>query len=158
MGFLDSFTPQELESAQEFSSFQIGDNIARITRVEESYSHSGNDMLVIHFENESGAKIRHYIVSNEWKLQKLKSLYLAFGIPFYEKNPQKWIGKRGIVVCKQGKPYNGESRPEVNYVRPLPKDTAGQDHRQEPAQTPPPGYSKPANPPSDDGFDDDIPF
>jgi hypothetical protein len=181
MGFLDTFTPQELENAHGFSSFQVGDNTARIASVEETFSTNGNDMLVIHFENESGAKIRYYIVDNEWKLSKLKQLYQAFGIPFTEKNTQRWIGRMGVVVCKQGKPYNGETRPEVSYVKPPEKsrkegpDNSGlqQPHyndgypRNQATEKPTTSTSlmfstqeppQRHNPDFDDGFTDDIPF
>jgi hypothetical protein len=156
MGVLDGFTPQELENAKGFSSFQVGDNTAIIDKVEETYSKNGSDMLVIHFANDTGAKIRYYIVDNEYKLQKLRGLYLAFGIPFTEKNPQRWLGKTGVVVCKEGKPYNGETWPEVNYVKPLPSRSGN-------APGPAPAYSAPepsqgGAPKSDDGFADDIPF
>ncbi|MDR1286280.1 MAG: hypothetical protein LBK08_01595 [Treponema sp.] len=164
MGFLDSFTPQELENAQGFSNFQAGDNTARISEVEEAQSKNYNDMLVVHFENDSGAKIRYYIIDNEYKLQKLKALYQAFNIPYTEKDYNRWIGRKGIVVCKEGKPYNGETRPEVNYVKPLPsKNPAGGSASGSPARPPAPAASKPPAPePSgnadDDGFQDDIPF
>jgi hypothetical protein len=160
MSFMDNVTPQKLETAKSFSSFQIGDNIARISKVEETYSKNTNAMLVIYFENEFAATIRYYIVDNEYKFQKLKGLYIAFGIPFTENNTDRWIGKEGVVVCKEGKPYNGETRPEVHYVKPILSKTSS------PAQ--PAMYSTPeqapANqgwnnpPPSDDGFIDDIPF
>jgi hypothetical protein len=175
MGFLDDVTPRDLENADSFSSFQIGDNIAYIAKVEETYSKNNNAMLVIHFEKDSGAAIRYYIVDNEYKFQKLKGLYLAFSIPFTEKNFQQWIGKQGVVVCKEGKPYNGETKPEVHYVKPLDnpsKNSAGADSQQPRWKdgTPRNGASgaatqkPPAQPPApnpstyDDGFDDDIPF
>jgi hypothetical protein len=156
MGFLDSFTPQELENAQGFSNFQVGDNTARISGVEEAQSKNYNDMLVVHFENDSGAKIRYYIIDNEYKLQKLKTLYQAFNIPFSERDYSRWIGRKGIVVCKEGKPYNGETRPEVSFVKPLPsKNPSGPPAR-------PPAPQPPAQEPSEnsggDGFDDEIPF
>jgi hypothetical protein len=160
MRFMDDVTPQNLEQAKSFSSFQIGDNTAHIVKVEEAMSSSGNNMLVIHFENEFNGIIRYYIVDNEYKFQKLKGLYQAFGIPFTETNPDRWIGRQGVVVCKEGKPYNGETRPEVHYVKPILSNTSS------PAQ--PAMYSTPeqapANqgwnnpPPSDDGFVDEIPF
>jgi hypothetical protein len=154
MGFLDDIHSQDLENANSFSDFKIGDNMARITKVEDTYSKNYNAMLVIHFENDSGATIRHYIVDNEYKLQKLKSLYLAFGIPFTEKNPQQWIGKQAVVVCREGKPYNGETRLEVHYVKPLNSNVT--PPRQAP--TVPSMYSTPEPPINDDGFADDIPF
>jgi hypothetical protein len=159
MGFLDRITPDDLENAKGFSSFSIGDNLAKITEVKESTSTSGNDMLVITFSNESGAKINYYIVEGEFKLQKLKSLYQAFGIPFSEKNYQRWIGKKGIVVCKEGRPYNGAVRSEVNYVRPILNGSAPapQQYGKPPVETLPPPDDRFDNDLSDD-FSDDIPF
>jgi len=161
MGFLDRINSDDLENAQSFSSFTIGDNLAKIAEVKEDVSKNGNDTLVITFINDSGAKIRYYIVDNEYMLQKLKSFYVAFGIPFTEKNYQRWIGKKGIVVCKEGKPYNGETRSEVSYVRPITsgEQPARQTFGKPPANTPA-MYSEPEqnNNPVNDGFDDDIPF
>jgi hypothetical protein len=147
MGFFDNVTPHHIENASSFSRFQIGDNVVRIAKVEETYSKSGNAMLVVYFENDSGAEIRHYIVENEYKYQKLKELYLAFGIPFTENNYRQWVGKRGVVVCKEGEIYNGRTRPEVSYLKPLPAQSKGSAATTDtyPRETA-------------DGFTDDVPF
>jgi hypothetical protein len=166
MGFWNGVTPDSVANASDgFKEFIIGDNDAYIKKVEEDVSQSGNDMLVVTFANDDGAEIKHFIVDGEYKQQKLKQLYIAFNIPFASQNIQSWIGKRGIVVCKQGKPNsNGNVYNQVSYLKPKP----GPNVNPRPTHTQP---SRPANqhsqqpynPPADqaqnnDGFDDDIPF
>jgi hypothetical protein len=121
-------------------------------------------MLVVTFANNDGAEIRHYIVDGEFKQQKLKQLCIAFNIPFGSQNIQSWIGKRGIVVCKQGKPNsNGNVYNQVSYLRPRPGTNVNPQpahQTSQPAQQQP---QQPYNPPAgqpqqNDGFEDDIPF
>jgi hypothetical protein len=163
MGYWDNVTPQSVENAKDgFKEFGIGDNEAFVKMAEEKYSESGNPMLVITFANNEGAEIKHFIVDGEYKLQKLKQFYIAFGIPFGSSDIEAWRGKRGIVVCKQGEPYNGKVYNKVSYLRPMPGANINRHsaHTQEsqPAQS-----QQPYNPPADqtrpdDEFDDDIPF
>jgi hypothetical protein len=162
MGYWDDVTPHSVENAQDgFREFRIGDNDAYVKSAQEKYSESGNPMLVITFGNDEGAEIKHYIVDGEYKLQNLKQFYLAFGIPFGNHNFDEWRGRRGIVVCKQGEPYNGKVYNKVSYLRPR----LGPDSNPPPANNP--SRSQPARQPDlprekqsppDDGFDDDIPF
>jgi hypothetical protein len=166
MGFWNGVTPDSVANAPDgFKEFIIGDNDAYIKTVQEKVSESGNDMLVITFANNDGAEIRHYIVDGEFKQQKLKQLCIAFNIPFGSQNIQSWTGKRGIVVCKQGKPNsNGNVYNQVSYLRPKP----GANVNPRPAHTQPsqPVQQQPQQPynppadqaPQDDGFEDDIPF
>jgi len=152
--FFDGVNQQTVSQAQDgFKEFKIGDNHACISKVEEKTSESGNPMLEITFVDEEGASIRYYIVDGEWKLSKLKQLYVAFGIPVGETNIKKWIGTWGTVVCKAGKPYNGNVYNQVSYVRP---DTSGQQK----SVVQPHKQSEPAASASqaDDYFADDIPF
>jgi len=169
MSFWNGVTPDSVAGAPDgFKEFIIGDNDAYIKKVEEDVSQSGNDMLVITFANDEGAEIRHFIVDGEYKQQKLKQLCIAFNIPFGSQNTQSWIGRRGIVVCKQGKPNsNGIVYNQVSYLRQKPG--AGASVNPRPAHTQP---SKSSNTWSgskaeqfarevsdvDDGFTDDIPF
>jgi hypothetical protein len=162
--FWSGVTPNSVANASDgFKEFIIGDNDAYIKKVEEDVSQSGNDMLVVTFANDDGAEIKHFIVDGEYKQQKLKQFYTAFNIPFASQNIQSWIGKRGIVVCKQGKPNsNGNAYNQVSYLRPKlganvnrPAHTQqNQQARQQQA------YHQPAEQAqqSDDGFEDDIPF
>jgi hypothetical protein len=164
MGYWDDVTPHSVANAEEgFKEFRIGDNDAFVKSVQEKVSESGNPMLVITFENDEGAEIKHYIVDGEYKLQKLKQFYVAFGIPLGSRDFEEWRGKRGIVVCKQGEPYNGKIYNKVSYLRPR------LNSNPPPANTPPRSQSvrRPLNseivkeenyPASEDGFDDDIPF
>ena len=152
MSFFDGVTPQAVANAPDgFKEFQIGDNEAYVKQAYETTSESGNPMLVIVFGDSNGAEIKHFIVDGEYKMQKLKQFYQAFGIPMGNFNLEDWRGKTGIVVCKQGKPYNGKTYNQVSYLRP--KN----------------GESKPAHPPINSGtlpqgqgqtdnFTDDIPF
>jgi len=170
MGFWNGVTPDSVADAPDsgFKEFMIGDNEAYIKNVKEDVSQSNNDMLVVTFANDDGAEIKHFIVDGEYKQQKLKQLYIAFNIPFASQNIQSWIGKRGIVVCKQGKPNsNGNVYNQVSYLRPKPgtpsvNRTAQQGQSAQPRQ---PQNTQPQNSlpagqtqTSDDGFDDDIPF
>ena len=162
MGYWDNVTPQSVANAQEgFKEFRIGDNEAFVKTAEEKYSESGNPMLVITFENDEGAEIKHFIVDGEYKLQKLKQFYIAFGIPLGSSDIGAWRGKRGIVVCKQGEPYNGKVYNKVSYLRPkagaAPNPQRANTARQsEPARQPDPPREEQT--PPDDGFNDDIPF
>lgn len=169
MGYWDNVTPHSVANAQDgFKEFRIGDNDAIVKSVQEKDSESGNPMLVITFENDEGAEIKHFIVDGEYKLQKLKQFYIAFGIPLGSHNFEKWIGKRGIVVCKQGEPYNGKIYNKVSYLRS--KATAQRQSAAASVRTPQnaappnsrppmePGYVTPQQSQPEDGFDDDIPF
>jgi hypothetical protein len=73
------------------------------------------------------------------------------------------------VVCKEGKPYNGETRPEVHYLKPILENTSfppAQPAMYSTPEQPPanqgwnntPNQGRTYSPPSDDGFIDDIPF
>lgn len=168
MGFWNNVTPDSVANASDgFKEFTIGDNDAYIKEVKEDVSQSGNDMLVITFANDEGAEIKHFIVEGEFKQQRLKQLCIAFNIPFGSHNIQNWIGKRGVVVCKQGKPNsNGNTYNQVSFLRPKqganvnrPASTQPrqQSHQQQQPYTPPSGQSH-QNDEFDDEFDDDIPF
>jgi len=151
MSFWRGVTPQTVASAKDrYAEFQIGENEAIVKSAEEKVSASGNPMLVITFENDEGAEIRHFIVDGEFKLTKLKQFFIAFNIPIGSQNIYEWIGKRGIVVCKQGKPDNkGNTYNQVSYLRPLREQSQA-------AQT-----ASQGNVPQEAGFqatDDDIPF
>ena len=155
MGYWDNVTPQSVANASNgFNEFKIGDNEAYIKMVEEKHSESGNPMLVITFANNAGAEIKHYIVDGEYKLSKLKQLYQSFSIPLGSQDIEDWRGKRGIVVCKQGEPYNGSVYNKVNYLRPLSVKKAEQKPQ---AATPANALPKQA-PAQIDNFDDDIPW
>jgi len=168
MGFWNNVTSQSVASARDgFKEFQIGDNTAVVKSAVEKVSESGNDMLVITFENDEGAEIRHYIVDGEFKQQKLKQFYLAFNIPLGSQNINEWIGKSGIVVCKQGKPNsNGNAYNQVSYLRPR----TPQNHSAPAGRSTPQTYSAPRPqqqpatsqaqpyPTGDDEFEDNIPF
>jgi len=121
-GFFNDVTPDSVAAASDgFKEFTIGENEAYIKNVSEGVSQSGNDMLVVTFANNDGAEIKHYIVEGEYKHQKLKQFYIAFNIPIGSQSIKNWIGKRGIVVCKQGKPNsNGNVYNTVSYLRPKP--------------------------------------
>jgi hypothetical protein len=165
MGFWNGVTPDSVANASDgFKEFIIGDNDAYIKKVEEDVSQSGNDMLVVTFANDDGAEIKHFIVDGEYKQQKLKQLYIAFNIPFTSQNIQSWIGKRGIVICKQGKPNsNGNVYNQVSYLRPKPGANVNRPTHTQPSQPaqrqPQQSYNPPAGQAqNNDGFDDDIPF
>jgi hypothetical protein len=119
-------------------------------------------MLVVTFANDDGAEIKHFIVDGEYKQQKLKQLYIAFNIPFASQNIQSWIGKRGIVVCKQGKPNSsGNVYNQVSYLKPKPGVNVNrpahtqQNQQAQQQQT----YRQPAGQAQqNDEFTDDIPF
>jgi hypothetical protein len=161
-GYWDDVTPHSVANAQDgFKEFRIGDNNAFVKSVQEKVSESGNPMLVITFENDEGAEIKHFIVEGEYKLQKLKQFYVAFGIPLGSRDFDEWRGRRGIVVCKQGNTYNGKVYNQVSYLRTrLSSDTHSQPANnptpKSPAKQPDPPREE-QSPPGDD-FDDDIPF
>ena len=163
-GFMDGITPQTVAQASDgFKLFKIGDNHARISNVTERTTKNGDPMLEINFIDEDGANIRYYIVKNEFGESKLKQLFLAFNIPFANLyNYQSWLNKWGVVVCKEGKPYNGNVYPEVSYVRPAESRQAN-SQPQRPQQQQQPHPQQTYNPPAgqtqqDDEFEDDIPF
>jgi hypothetical protein len=154
MGYWDDVTPNSVASAEDgFKEFKIGDNEAFVKKVEEKYSESGNSMLVITFENDEGAEIKHYIVNGEYKLQNLKQFYIAFGIPLGSHDIGKWYGKRGVVVVKKGEPYNGKTYNKVSYLRPRNGENAYQPPSNNEQQS-----TSASRPDSDDTFKDDIPF
>lgn len=153
MSFFDDVTPQNVEAASDgFLDFKIGDNEAFIKMAYEEKSKSGNPMLTIVFANREGAEIKYYIANNEYKLQRLKQLYIAFGIPMGNNEIEDWRGKKGIVVCKLGEPYKGRTYPKVSYVRPLIAKDIPEKRSTEP------GYSPQGQGQSSDNFADDIPF
>jgi hypothetical protein len=160
MGYWDDVTPHSVANAVDsFKEFRIGDNEAFVKSVQEKFSESGNPMLVITFENDEGAEIKHYIVDGEYKLQKLKQFYMAFGIPLGSSNFGEWRGKRGVVVCKRGEPYNGKIYNKVSYLRPK------LNSNPRPANDPPlsqsdrqPDLSPEEPEPAYNRFVDDIPF
>jgi len=163
--FMDGITPQTVAQASDgFKLFKVGDNHARISNVAERTTKNGDPMLEINFIDEDGANIRYYIVKNEFGESKLKQLFLAFNIPFANLyNYQSWLNKWGVVVCKEGKPYNGNVYPEVSYVRPAESRQANTSQPRPPVQQQ--QYSQPQEeyPPAgqdsrDDEFTDDIPF
>jgi hypothetical protein len=166
MGFWNGVTPDSVASASDgFKEFEIGENEAYIKNVTEKFSQSGNEMLVVTFGNNEGAEIQHYIVDGEYKQQKLKQLCIAFNIPFGSQDTQSWRGKRGIVVCKQGKPNsNGNIYNQVSYLKPKPGPNV--NPRPTYTQPSPPAnqhpqqpYNQPEDQPqADDGFTYDIPF
>jgi len=167
VSYWDNVTPNSVANASDgFSEFRVGDNEAYVKHVIEKESESGNQMLQITFANDEGAEIRHYIVDGEYKLSKLKQFYLACGIPLGNTNLQSWIGKRCIVVCKPGKPYNDKVYNQVSYLRPLDAKNHTSTGRYPPGSSEPKNHpnNQPANnsgtaqQPSDDGFTDDIPF
>lgn len=162
MSFFNGVTPQSVADAPDgFKEFKIGDNDAYITKIEEKTSKDGNQMLVISFANNDDAEIKHYIVDGEYKLSKLKQLYLSFGIPLGNTNTQSWVGKTGIVVCKAGEPYNGKVYNKVSYLRP--KQNVGQSgNTDQGGQSTPKNVTPPAAPAQNTAnngdFMDDIPF
>ena len=165
MGFWNDVTPDSVANASGgFNEFTIGDNEAYIKEVKEDVSQGGNEMLVITFANERGVEIKHFIVEGEYKQQKLKQLYIAFNIPFANHNIQSWIGKSGIVVCKQGKPNsNGNVYNQVSYLRPKPgtniNNHANGGSQPSQSSVPQQQYQPPAgNANQGDEFTDDIPF
>jgi anti-sigma28 factor (negative regulator of flagellin synthesis) len=162
MSYWDDVNPQSVSSAEDkFAEFQVGENEARIKKVEEMNSAKGNPMLVITFENREGAEIKHFIVDGEYKLSKLKQLYIAFGIPVGNRNTASWIGKRGIVVCKEGTPWNGKVYNKVSYLKPLPNTSAPSANTRKQDSPPLPVRDDEDDdipPPAGDGFEDDIPF
>jgi hypothetical protein len=150
MSFWNGVTPQSVnEASNGFVEFRIGANNAFIKSVcEKTAKESGNPMLEITFANEDGAEIKHYIVDDEYKLSKLKQLYAAFGIPPQDYTVlSRWINKEGIVVCKQGEPYNGNVFNKVSYLKPKNPVVKPETY---------PAIKEDNQPQTD--FDDDIPF
>jgi len=156
MGFWSGVTPESVQQASDgFKEFHVGDNEASIKYAEQVLSNNGNQMLVIIFTNNEGAEIKHYIVDNEFKIQKLKQLYQAFGIPMGSTVIEEWRGRTGIVVCKRGQPYDGKIYNKVSYLRPKMSGAVNSSRQPAPVQTTP---QKPSQPPVEDHFVDDIPF
>ena len=146
MGFFNDVNPQSVSQAPDgFKEFRVGDNEASIVKVEEAISNSSNPMLVVTFRNNDGAEIRYYIVDGEYKLQRLKQLYLSFGVPIGSTDTNSWIGKTGIVVCKAGEPYEGKIYNKVSYLKPKAPGTKSEQSVSAPASQVEP-------------FNDDIPF
>jgi hypothetical protein len=164
MGFWNGVTPNSVANASDgFKEFVVGDNDAYIKEVKEDVSQSGNDMLVVIFANDEGAEIKHFIVDGEYKQQKLKQLYIAFNIPFENQDIKSWTGKRGIVVCKQGKPNsNGNVYNQVSFLRPLPGANVNRNSSSaKPSNTYSGSQAEQLAREADDSgdhFDDDIPF
>ena len=154
--FWNGVTPQSVANAPDgFKEFQIGDNEAFIHQVNETTSkNSGAKMLDIIFKKMDGAEIHYYIVDDEYKMRKLKALYLCFGIPVGSTNIYEWQGKRGIVVCKAGEPYNNKVYNKVSYLRPM-VDNGYKPSVQKSIE---PGYMTPAQDNGIDNFEDEIPF
>jgi len=155
MSFWNNVTPQAVSNAPDgFKEFQVGDNEAWIQMVNETTSQNGNKMLVVTFRKMDGAEIKHYIVDDEYKMQKLKQLYLCFGIPMGNTETDTvWKGKTGIVVCKKGEPYDGKVYNKVSYLRPLSNKPHNGQSPEMPVEQ---GYSQEQG--QADEFDDDIPF
>jgi hypothetical protein len=153
MSFWDDVTPQSVANAPDgFKEFQIGENEAFIQSVNESTSkNSGKKMLDIVFKKMDGAEIHYYIVDDEFKMQKLKAICICFGIPIGSTNIEEWRGKRGIVVCKQGEPYDGKIYNKVSYLKPMPANGSAKPSNS-------PNYRMESNSSAKDGFIDDIPF
>jgi len=150
MSFWNGVSAKSVADAKDgFMEFLIGENEAFVKMAEIVMSNSGNSMLVIHFAKTDGAEIKHYIVDNEFKMQKLKQFYIAFGISMGNMDIEEWRGKTGIVVCKKGEPYNGKVYNKVSYLKPK---MSGQKA---------PQISMPEIPEDQSPavyFDDDIPF
>ena len=156
MNFFSGVNLQSVSQASDgFSEFKIGDNHAFISKVEEKTSNSGNPMLEITFVDDNGASIRYYIVDGEYKLSRLKQLYTAFNIPMGETNIQRWIGKWGIVVCKEGEYYNNKKYNKVHFLRP---DTESDPKSAPPKQPEQQNHGYNGDHAGNDDFTDDIPF
>ena len=157
MSFFNGVNPHTVSQASDgFKEFKIGDNHAYISKVVEKPSNSGNPMLEITFCDEHEATIRYYIVDGEYKLSKLKQLYQAFGIPMGETNTQRWLGKWGIVVCREGKLYNNKKYNEVHFLRPDIDGSAPQNNAPKQPEQQNHGYN--GNYANSDDFTDDVPF
>jgi hypothetical protein len=130
MSFFNGVTKRALDETEEFDSetfFKAGENPCRIKSVMEGVSKSGKDMLVVQFENDAGGTIKSYIADSEYKLRILKNLMTSFGISFEDcHNLNKWAGRRGVVVCKEGEEYNGKKYPKVSHYRSI-KEEAFED-------------------------------
>jgi len=159
MNFWDDVTVQAVMNAPEgFNEFKIGENVARIKVVNETSSKSGNRMLVITFQNEEDAEINHYIVNDEYKMQKLKQLYICFNIPIGNTEIETWRDHKGIVVCKAGEPYNGKVYNKVSFLRPLTNDPKKMNYSVKVIESQQEQYNE--KPPAHNAIDfiDDIPF
>ena len=157
MGFFSGVTQQSVaDTPDRFKDFKVGDNEAFIKDVVEKFTKNGDPMLQITFSDESGAEIRYYIVDNEHKMRKLKQLYQAFDIPMGNTIPQSWIGKTGIVVVKEGTPYNGMIYNEISYFKPNPASTGAETHS---AKNTGKGKEAPISPPTNSPSRlDKVPF
>ena len=167
MGFWNGVTPKSVAETSDggFKEFRVGENEAYVKSIIEKDSESGNPMLVIIFANDDGAEIRYYIVDGEYKLSKLKQFYIACGIPFGNNDVQSWIGKRCIVVCKPGKPFNDKVYNQVSYLKPKSGPSAAPTNntytQKKPSSTPQPNHQtidSEYGPGGVDDFEDDIPF
>jgi hypothetical protein len=151
MGFFDNVnknTFSKLKEESDAGNFKVGVNPCRIRDAYEDVSKStGKDMLVIQFENREGKTIKAYIVDNKYKLSTLKRLMTAFAIDYDERDLSKWRGKRGIVICKEGEPYNGVTYPVVSSYKHLDDLDSLRDKEK---------GKKPEQKEKD--FEDDIPF
>ena len=158
MSFLNKYGRGEIESAPDmFIEFKIGENTAWIEDVKEATSKNGYAMLVIKFSSSEGAQIKDYITDNDFAVCKLKQLQKAFGIQYGEQDIRKWIGKKGIVVCKEEE-YNGNIHPKISYYKP-PGNEAGYGNRyREDSHQSPNENKKPDNERDYKQFTDDIPF
>ncbi|GHU09862.1 hypothetical protein FACS1894151_08510 [Spirochaetia bacterium] len=159
MSFFNEVSVYALEHAEEgrgFVQFPVGENEAYIAKVEEKESKSGNSMLEITFANESDAEIRWYIMDGEYKLSKLKNLMVSFNIPFNLLNPLKWIGRKGIIIVKEDKPYNGRIYNKVSYC----KGRENMPQSRQPANHNAPEMYQEQEPEKkfEDEFGDDIPW
>jgi hypothetical protein len=150
MSFWEGVTAQTVASAPDgFTQFQIGENEAFIDQVNPTISKAGRKMLDIIFKKMDGAEIHYYIVDDEYKMQKLKQLYISFNIPLGNNEiDTTWKNKKGIVICKEGEPYNGKVYPKVSFLRPL----IASDRANESNNT---GYTEQKQ---EQIFTDDIPF
>ena len=123
MSIFDGVNKETLDKAEEYGGgkfFKVGENPCRIKEVYEDVSKTGKDMLVVLFENGASGAIKTYITDGEYKLKILKNLMTSFAIDFAElHNLKKWVGKRGVVVCKEGEEYNGKKYPKVSHFRSL---------------------------------------
>ena len=158
--FWDGVNAQSIQEAPDwFAQFNIGENEAYIDQVNPTTSkNSGKKMLDIVFKKSDGAEIHYYIVDDEYKLGKLKSLQKAFGIPLGNNEIDTvWKNKRGIVGCRESKPKeNGKTYPEVNYFIPMPVKTSAPMNPG--YMSPGKGYNSQQGQSHTNNFDDDVPF
>jgi hypothetical protein len=158
MGLLNKYGRGEIENAPDmFVQFKIGENTAWIEKVKDTLSKKGNAMLVVTFSSSEGAQIKDYITDNEFAVCKLKQLQKAFGIQYGEQDIRKWIGKKGIVVCKEDE-YNGNIHPKISYYKPLSNQAGYSNKYREDSYQAPNENEKYDNERDYKQFTDDIPF